>query len=99
MILVVHCWGDKSQKCFNYFLNVDNSTLDTEGNACVIIAIPVIESTFENDYIHILHGLSKEYMYVYLISKLISSKVAFQGLIWKTICLLLVYVLAGKDTI
>ena len=36
-------------------LNVDNSTLYTEGNLFVVISIPIIEGTFYNDYIHILH--------------------------------------------
>ena len=39
-------------------INVDNSTVYTKGNAYGIIYIPIIESTFENDYIHILHYLS-----------------------------------------
>ena len=44
-------------------LNVDNITLYTEGNVRGIIAIPVTESTFDNDYTHIIHVISKEYMY------------------------------------
>ena len=39
-------------------LNVDNSIEHTEGNVCGIIAIPIIESTFYNDYIHVFHDLN-----------------------------------------
>ena len=43
--------------------SVDNSILDAEGNECVIIVIPSIERTFYNDHIHVLHDLSKQYIY------------------------------------
>ena len=57
-----------------YFsVSIDNNILDSEVNACCIIAIPSIESTFDNDHIHVLHDLPKQYIYGYLISKLISS--------------------------
>ena len=46
---------------------VDNSILDSEGNDCDIIAIPIIEITFNNEYIHVLHDPPKQYIYVYLI--------------------------------
>ena len=52
--------GDTS--CMNASINlpnVDNSTLYTEGNVCGIIAIPVVESTFDKEYINIIHGISK----------------------------------------
>ena len=39
--------------------STDNSILDTEVNACSIIAIPSIEITFENDHIHVLYDLPK----------------------------------------
>ena len=39
--------------------SVDNSILDAEGNACGIIAIPIIQSAFDNDYVHALHDLLK----------------------------------------
>ena len=42
------------------FLNMDNSIMYTESNACGIIAIPVIESTFENYYIHVSHDITKQ---------------------------------------
>ena len=39
-----------------YFNNsADNSILDAKYNACGIIAIPIIEITFDNDHIHVLH--------------------------------------------
>ena len=42
------------------FLNLDNSILHISGNAYGIIAIPVIECTFENYYIHLSHDLPKQ---------------------------------------
>ena len=76
----------------NYFNNiVDNSNLHAEGNACGIIAVPRIESTFENDYTHVLHDLPKRYIYGYLISKLIISEATIHNIIWQTICLLLIW--------
>ena len=42
--------------------SVDNSTMDSEGNACGIIAIPIIESAFDNDYIHVLQDLPNIYV-------------------------------------
>ena len=75
-----YVWLNAVVKSFNnasitYFNDsVDNSILDSEGNTCDIIAIPIIERTFDNDYIHVLNDLSKRYIYLYLISKLISSE-------------------------
>ena len=66
--------------------SVDNSILDAEGNACGIIAIPIIQSAFENDYVHALHDLLKRYIYGYLISKLISLEHDITN-----ICLLLIW--------
>ena len=42
------------------FLNIDNSTLYTEGNACGVISIPIIECDAENDYVHVSHDLSNK---------------------------------------
>ena len=66
-------------------------TLITKYNAYGDIANPVIETTFENDYIHILNDLSKWYMHGYLISKLIYSKATTQTKRWKNICLPLIW--------
>ena len=63
--------------------------MDPEGNACGIITIHSIESTFDNDHIHVLHDLPKQYIYGYLISKLISSDATIQNIILKDIYLLL----------
>ena len=49
--------------------SVDNSILDAEGNICGIIAIPTIESNFDNEYIHVLNDLPNEYIYGYLNAK------------------------------
>ena len=38
------------------------STVYKEGNAGRIIVISFIERTFNNDYVHILHDLSKRYI-------------------------------------
>ena len=38
----------------------DNSILDAEGNACGIIFIPSIESTFDNDHIHVFNDLKSD---------------------------------------
>ena len=62
-------------------INVDNIIFYTEGNACGIIAIPVIETTLENDYIHVFHDLSKQYIYGHLISKLDGSEGTIQIII------------------
>ena len=47
------------------FLNdsAHNSILYFEGNVAGIIATPIIESTFENDYIHVLNDIPKQYIY------------------------------------
>ena len=63
------------------FPNVHNNILYTEGNECDIIAIPFIESIFENEYIHILKNLSNQYIYGYLISMLIGSEATNQNII------------------
>ena len=54
--------------------SVDNSIIDAEINAYGIIARPRIESTFENEHIHVLHDLPKKSICGYLISNLISSE-------------------------
>ena len=72
------------------FLNIDNSTLYNEGNTCGIIYIPIIEGTFDNDYIHILHDFSYRYIYGYLTSKPIGSEGTIQNIMRKTIFLLLI---------
>ena len=71
--------------------SVDNIILDAEVNACGIIAIPSIEITFGNDRIHVLHDLPKQYIYGYLISRLISSEATIQNMILKNICLPLIW--------
>ena len=43
-------------------LMVITGSLYMEENACVIIAIPIIERPFDNDYTHILHDLLKQYI-------------------------------------
>ena len=40
--------------------SVDNSILGDEGNACVISAIPIIKSNFDNDHIHVLYDPPKQ---------------------------------------
>ena len=87
------CFDSEDTSWTNYsinFLNTDEVTLYTEGNACGVTAIPDIEITFENYYIHILNSLSKQYIYVYSVLKLIGSKVAMYSIMWLTICLLLI---------
>ena len=74
---------------FNY--SGDNSILDSKGNTCGIIAIPSIEITFENAHIHVLHDLPKQYIYGYLISKLIISEATIQNIILQNICLILIW--------
>ena len=74
---------------FNYI--IDKSILDSEGNVCGIITITIIEITFDNQYIHVLNYLPKRYIYIYLISTLISSVATIQNIIWQTICLLLIW--------
>ena len=49
------------------FLNIDNSTLYTEVNAYGIISTPIIECTFDNEYVDIVHDISNQYIYGYLI--------------------------------
>ena len=57
-------WLTAKETSFNnasiIFTNVDNSIIYTEGNACGIIAIPIIECIFENYHIHVSHDLSKQ---------------------------------------
>ena len=72
--------------------SVDNSTMDFEGNACGIIAIPIIESAFDNDHIQVLHDPPKRYIYGYLISKLISSDATIQNMLLQDNCLILIWV-------
>ena len=69
----------------------DNSNLEAERNACGIIAIPIIESNFYNDHIHVLHDLTKRYRYRYLISRSISSESTIQNMILQNIRLLLIW--------
>ena len=71
------------------FLNTDNSILHIEVNECGTIYISAIRIAFGNDYIYVLHDLSKGYIYVYLISNLIGSEAIFQIMIWQTIYWLL----------
>ena len=71
--------------------SVDKSILDAEFNACVIIATIIIEINIDNDYIHVLNDLPKQYIYGYLISKLTSSQAKNQNTIWHTISLLLIW--------
>ena len=61
MIWVVNRWVKKLQERFNHLLHDsgDNGILDDEGNACGIIAIPSIKSTFYNEHIYVLHYLPK----------------------------------------
>ena len=76
--------GEKSWKnaSITYFNDrIDNSILYAEGNSCELFAMPVIEITFDNDYIHLLHDLPKQYIFGYLISKLISSETTIQKMI------------------
>ena len=49
------------------FLNIDNSTLYTEVNAYGIISTPIIKCTFDNEYVDIVHDISNQYIYGYLI--------------------------------
>ena len=63
--------------------------MGAEGNTCGIISIPIIESTFDNDHIHVLHILPKGYIHGYLISELISSDATIQNMILQNIYLLL----------
>ena len=63
---------------------VDNSILDAEGNVCGIITKPIIETTFDNDYIHVLHDITKRYIHGYFISKLINSEATIQNIILKS---------------
>ena len=66
-------WLTPVEKSYNnysiaYFNgSVDISILDVENNICGIIAIPSIESTFDNEHIHVLHYQPKIYIYGYLI--------------------------------
>ena len=61
----------------------DNSIMQAEGNACGIIAILSIEITVDNNHIHVLHDPPNQYIYGYLISKLISSVTKIQNMIFK----------------
>ena len=60
-------WNNDSSN----FINVEECTLFREMNSCDVIDAPVIAITFENEYIIILHDMSKWYMYSYFVSKLI----------------------------
>ena len=55
-------WFTAEEKIFNkdssIFLNGDEYKLNTEGNACGVIATSDIGITFDNDYIHILNNIS-----------------------------------------
>ena len=49
-----------NEASITYFNNrTNNIILDAEYNACGIIYIPIIEITFENYNIHVLHDLPK----------------------------------------
>ena len=76
----------------NYFNDIfDNGIMDSEGNSCVIIAIPSIESNFDNYHIHVFHDIPKRYIHGYLISNLISSEATIQNTILQNICLILIW--------
>ena len=60
---------------------IDEGKFYTEGNKCGVIDISVIETTFENDYIHILHDLLNQYIYGNLVSELIRPKKEIQSII------------------
>ena len=64
-----------------YFLGVDEVTMYTKDNIFGVIAIPLIETTYEKDYINMSYNLSKQYMYKYFVTKLISSKAVIQSII------------------
>ena len=83
MIWVVNRLGKSFKNASTTYLNdsADNSILNTEGNACRIIAMPSIERKFYNDYIYVLYDLPMRYIYVYLISKLIISEEKIQKII------------------
>ena len=91
MICVVKQWGGNCVNASTTFSNdsVDNSILDGEGISCSIISIPSFEKKIDNDHIHLLHDLPKRIIYIYLISKLISSQATVQSTILKKICPLL----------
>ena len=60
----------KEKSCKNasiaYFnSSVDSSILDAGGKVCGIISIPSIEITYDNYHIHVLHDLTKRYIYGY----------------------------------
>ena len=53
--------GSCNNSSIAYFNNIfDNSILNSEGNLCDVISIPIIEITFDNDYIHVLNYLPKQ---------------------------------------
>ena len=62
-------------------LKVDNITLYTECNTGGNISVPIIESTFGNDYIHTLNYMSKQYIQGYLVSKSIGSEATIRNII------------------
>ena len=72
------------------------SILYTEGNTGGIINIPIIEVTFENDYIHILHDIPKQYIYGYLIPRPIILEATIHSLILKIISLILLWAYEKK---
>ena len=72
------------------FLNFDKLTLSTEDNAHGYSSAPIIGTTFDNNYIHILHDTSNQCMYIKFIPKLIGSKSENHAIILETICLLLI---------
>ena len=71
------------------FLNFYNTILNTEGNECGTISIPVTETSFKNYSIRVLQDHAKGYIYRYFIVKLISSEATIQIIIWQTICVIL----------
>ena len=48
--------------------------------APLLIRLHSIASSFENDYIHVLHDIPKRYIYIYLISKLIISEATIHNM-------------------
>ena len=78
------------------FLNADELSPNIEGNACGSISALVVEITFDNYYIHILHYMQNKYMFRYLVSKLISSNTAMQSVMRQTMHVLMVWFPGGK---
>ena len=83
------------QMCQITSSTLKNCTFSTTDNSYGHIGVIVTEITFGDDYIHISHDMSKQYMYGYLISNLICSKVATHNIMQQTIYLILIGGLGG----